>query len=315
MSAQDHLLRHTTFRQFQVFEAIARLGSFTKAAEELFLTQPTVSMQVKKLSDTLGMPLFEHAGRRLYLTEAGRALQVTCTDLFQTMNRLEMTLADLQGLKQGRLRIAAITTAKYFAPRMLGDFCQLYPGVDLELQVINRQQVIERLSNNLDDLYILGQPPEELDVEAHAFLDNPLVPMAAAHHPLSGKRKIPLKRLLEEPFIMREVGSGTRKAAERLFEAHGLAPKVKLELGSNEAIKQAIASGLGVSVLSRHALSLLGEDGPISVLDVKGFPLRRKWYLVYPRGRTLSPVAQAFLQYLPAKSHELMETFSPESSH
>lgn len=291
-------MRHTTFRQLEVFEAIARLGSFTRAAEELFLTQPTISMQAKKLAETVGLPLFEQIGKKVFLTDAGRELHATCREIFKHLSHFEMTAADLKGLKQGTLRLAVVTTAKYFAPRLLGPFCQKYPGIQVSLKVSNRERVLERLADNQDDLYILGQPPEELDAVAEPFLDNPLVVLAPAGHPLAGKRKIPLARLAQEPFLLREPGSGTRKALERLFADHGLTIKMRMELGSNEAIKQAIIGGLGVSVLSRHTLALDAPMGQLAILDVAGFPIERQWHVVYPAGKQLSIVARTFLEYL-----------------
>jgi len=291
-------MRHSTLRQLEVFEAIARLGSFTRAAEELFLTQPTVSMQIKKLADAVGMPLFEQVGKKVYLTDAGRALHAFTRELLDHFARFEMTLADMKGLKQGTLRLAVVTTAKYFAPRLLGPFCQEYPGIDVSLKVSNRERILERLAENQDDLYILGQPPEEIDAVAEPFLDNPLVVLAPASHPLTGKKRIPLARLAEEPFLLREPGSGTRKALERLFADHGLTIKMRMELGSNEAIKQAIVGGLGVSVLSRHTLALDAPMGQLAILDVAGFPIERQWYVAYPAGKQLSIVARTFLEYL-----------------
>jgi len=291
-------MRHTTFRQLEVFEAIARLGSFTRAAEELFLTQPTISMQAKKLAETVGLPLFEQIGKKVFLTDAGRELHTTCREIFKHLSHFEMTAADLKGLKQGTLRLAVVTTAKYFAPRLLGPFCQQYPGIQVSLKVSNRERVLERLADNQDDLYILGQPPEELEAVAEPFLDNPLVVLAPASHPLAGKKKIPLARLAQEPFLLREPGSGTRKALERLFADHGLTIQVRMELGSNEAIKQAIVGGLGVSVLSRHTLALDAPMGQLAILDVAGFPIERQWYVVYPAGKQLSIVARTFLDYL-----------------
>jgi DNA-binding transcriptional LysR family regulator len=294
----DYLIRHATLRQFQVFEAIVRLGSFTRAAEELFLTQPTVSMQIKKLSDSIGLPLFEHVGRNVEPTEAGRELYDACRSMFESLANLEMKVSDLKGLKLGRLRMGVVTTAKYLAPDILGEFSQLYPGIDLALKVTNRESIIERMHTNEDDLYIMGQAPEgELEVESHVFAPNPLVVMASRNHPLVGKKKIPLTEIAKEPFIIREPGSGIRDVTFRTFEAKGLRPKVRMELGSNEAIKHAIAAGLGLSVLSLHTLTLEGTDGPVAVLDVEGFPILRHWYIVYPKGKELSLVARTFLEF------------------
>jgi DNA-binding transcriptional LysR family regulator len=292
------LARRLSLRQLQVFEAVARLGGYTRAAESLHLTQPTVSMQLKKLSNTVGLPLFDQVGKKLYLSDAGRTLYQTCVEVSDSLERLEMQISDMKGLKQGRLRLAVVTTIEYFAPRVLGKFCEHYPGVDVELKVTNRKRLLERISQNQDDLYILGQPPDDVELDARPFLPNPLVVLAPRGHSLVGQPRIPLKRLLEEPFILREPGSGTRKTVEKLFADHGLQARVRLELGSNEAIKQAVAGGLGLAVLSQHTLSLEGGAGPLAVLDVEGFPLERQWYLVYPKGKRLSIVAQAFYDFL-----------------
>jgi LysR family transcriptional regulator, low CO2-responsive transcriptional regulator len=291
-------LNQATLHQLKVFEAAARHGSFTRAAEELFLTQPTVSMQIKQLTKSVGLPLFEQVGKRLYLTEAGRELFATCRQIFETIAQFEMKVADLKGLKQGRLRLAVVTTAKFFIPRLLGRFCQLYPGIDISLQVTNHEQLLDRMTSNLDDLYIMTQIPENLDVNVQVFLENPLVVLAASNHPLAGEKNIPIERLNGEPFIMREPGSGTRRAVQKLLDEHGVEVKVKLELGSNEAIKQAIAGGLGISVLSRHTLIPDIETSEVTVLDVQHFPIRRNWYIVHPSGKQLSIVARTYLEYL-----------------
>ncbi|NJM19206.1 MAG: LysR family transcriptional regulator [Richelia sp. SL_2_1] len=289
-------MNQATLHQLKVFEAAARHGSFTRAAEELFLTQPTISMQIKQLTKSVGIPLFEQVGKRLYLTDAGRELFATCQEIFNILAKFEMKVADLKGLKQGQLRLAVITTAKYFIPRLLGAFCQLYPGIEIALQVTNHEGILERMTNNQDDLYIMSQIPENLDINYQEFLDNPLIVLAPINHPLAGEKNISISRLANEPFIMREPGSGTRRAVQKLFEEKNVEVKVKLELGSNEAIKQAIAGGLGISVLSRHTLMPYAED--LTVLDVEHFPIKRSWYMVYPNGKQLSIVARAYFEYL-----------------
>lgn len=296
---------HATLHQLKVFEATARHGSFTRAAEELFLTQPTVSMQVKQLTKSVGLPLFEQVGKRLYLTDAGRELFATCQEVFGKLEQFEMKIADMKGMKQGKLKLAVITTAKYFMPRLLGPFCQKYPGIDVSLIVTNHERVIDRLANNQDDLYVMSQLPEHLEITSHPFLDNPLVVLAPSDHPLTKEKNISLKRLAEETFIMREPGSGTRRAFQNLLDAHNLMVKVRLELGSNEAIKQAIAGGLGLSVLSRHTVALEGSNSELSILDVEGFPIQRQWYVVYLAGKQLSVVAATFLEYLQYAAQQL----------
>ncbi len=300
-------MKQATLHQLKVFEAVARHNSFTRAAEELFLTQPTVSMQVKQLTKAVGMPLFDQVGKRLSLTQAGEELVKTCREVFETLDQFEMTVADLKGLKQGRLRVAVITTAKYFVPRLLGPFCQRYPGIDISLQVTNHEYILNRLSENLDDLYVMSQLPENMEITCHQILENPLVVVAQSEHPLAQEKNIPIERLASEPFIMREPGSGTRKAVQSLFEEQKILVKVRLDLGSNEAIKQAIAGGLGISVLSAHTLALEGPNSHLTVLDVEQFPIERYWYAVYPSGKQLSIVASTFLDYLLAEGKQVTD--------
>ena len=312
----DFLIRHATLRQLQVFETIVRLGSFTRAAEELFLTQPTVSMQIKKLTDVIGLPLFEHVGRNVAPTEAGLELYEACRGIFQQLANLEMKISDLKGMKRGRLRLGAITTAKYFAPEVLGEFSVQYPGIDVALKVTNRDRIIERMRANEDDLYIMGQAPtDEMEMVSFAIAPNPLVVMAPRNHPLVGQKRIPLERIIEEPFILREPGSGIRDATLKIFEANKLRPRVRMELGSNEAIKHAIVGGLGLSVLSLHTLTLEGTDGPVAILDVEGFPIMRQWYLVYPKSKELSLVSKAFVEFareIEPQMRERIENMWPE---
>ena len=292
------LIRHATLRQLQVFEAIVRLGSFTSAAKELFLTQPTVSMQIKKLNDAIGLPLFEHIGRNVKPTEAGYELYDACSRIFDTLSNLEMKVDDLKGMKRGHLRISGITMAKYLVPEILGEFSRMYPGIELALKVTNRERVIERMMKNRDDLYIMGQMTDyAIDVEMHTFSPNPLVVLAPREHPLVGRKKIKLQDIAREPFIIREPGSGIRDAMMRTFAEKGLQPNVRMELGSNEAIKHAIIGGLGISVLSLHTLAFDSQNSPVAILDVEGFPIIRQWYIVYPKGKELSLVARTFLQF------------------
>ncbi len=304
----DHMIRHATFRQLQIFESIVRLGSFTRAAEELFLTQPTVSMQVKKLTDVVGLPLFEHVGRSVVPTETGEELYQACRDIFQILSNLEMKISDFQGLKSGKLKLGIVTTAKYLVPEVLGHFSNDFPGIELSLTVTNRNFIIERMVANEDDLYIMGQAPEEgIDVEFYEFSPNPLVVMAPSDHPLVGKKNISLERISKEPFIIREPGSGIRDATMRLFDSKGLHPNVRMELGSSEAIKYSIAAGLGISVLSLHTLTLDSSEGPVTILDVEDFPIMRSWNIVHPKGKELSLAAQAFLDFAIKREPDIRE--------
>jgi len=309
----DYLIRHATLRQLQVFEAIVRHSNFTRASEELFLSQPTVSMQVKKLADAMGLPLFEQAGRSVKPTQAGLELYEACRNIFEALANLEMKISEIKGIKRGRLRLCVITTAKYIAPELLGEFSHLHEGIEVSLKVTNRDRLIDRMQVNEDDIYIMGQAPtDELQVDAYAFAPNPLVVMAPRNHPLVGKKKISLSTIAEEPFIMREPGSGIRDATLRKFSEAGLQPKIRMVLGSNEAIKHAVVGGLGLAVLSLHTLTLEGSGGPVTVLDVEGFPIQRQWYMVHPKGKELSLVARAFLEYAMASEPVIREKLERE---
>lgn len=287
-----------TLRQFQVFRSVARHASYTRAAEELNLTQPAVFTQVKQLEEALGAPLLDRIGKRLHLTAAGRAVVETARETLEGIERLEMQLADLQGLRRGRLRIAIVSTVQYFLPRLLGEFCTANPGIEVALTVTNRQTVISRLAANEDDLCILGQPPDGMDLVATPIARNPIVVLAPGDHPLAGQAELAFARLADDAFLLREPGSGTRAAAERFFAETGVRPRVRMELGSNEAIKQAVLAGLGLAILSQDTMALEGETGRLVALRVQGFPLLRTWNVAYPRGKHLSVAAAAFLRFL-----------------
>ena len=298
--------RHGMLPQLRLFEASARLGSFTRAAQELHMAQPTASVQIKKLSETVGIPLFEHVGRRLYLTEAGRRLHASCGELFRVFAALEASLADMRALESGRLQLAVSTTGMCFAPRLLGAFVGLHPGVETSMQAHNRQALVERLAKNEDDLYLFGDAPLMEDVVTQELLPNPLVVLARDDHPLARARNIPFERLASEPFLIREEGSGARRIAMRLFGEHGLVPRVRMELGTNEAIKEAILAGLGVTIMSRYTFGLDPESSRYRCLDVEGFPLENHWYFAYPQGKQLSPVARAFLDFARIEAKKLV---------
>ncbi len=294
-----------TLGQLKAFESVARLGSFSRAAEELHVTQPAVSKKLRLLQEEVGLTLIEHVGKRLYLTDAGRELLGTCGDWLETWSRFEQSIADLKGLKQGRLRLCVVTTSKYFMPRVLGPFCDLFPGIDIAMQVVNRDRLLERLAGNEDDLYVMGVPPDGADIESERLMENPLVVLAPVSHPWVPRRAIPFAELAGVALVMREQGSGTRMAVERAFQDRAFRLRVKMELGSNEAIMQAVAGGLGLAILSRSTIRLGGPQAELAELDVEGFPIRRYWYVVWPRGKQLSVVARTFLAFLHEQAAQL----------
>lgn len=289
--------RRITFRQLETFVAVAEAGNFTRAAEALHLTQPAVSIQLRQLAETVGLPLFEQSSRDMLLTAAGHEVLSTARALDDIWNRFESTINDLKGLKRGRLRVALVTTAKYFLPRMLGVFCQRYPEIDIELEIANRERIIERLRGNEDDLYVMSYPPENIDIVAHPFLDNEFVVVAPLAHPGVGKR-LSLQQLAGEPFLLRELGSGSRHAVDKHALEAGVQLNVRLSLASNEAIRDLVASGMGLAILSRHALGKNLKGDGLAILDVRGFPLRQPWSVVHLRAKVLSLPAQAFLDEL-----------------
>ena len=298
--ASDRLLR-VSAQQLRCFEAAARLLSVTKAAQELHVTQPTVSVQLRDLSQTLGEPLFESAGRGIRLTQAGEALQETVGEIRACWQRFEARIGELHGLMRGKLRIAAVTTAEYFVPDFIGPFAAAHPGVDIEIAVENRDRVVKRLESGSDDLAVMMLPPAHLPLHSAPFLDNPLVIVAPAAHRLAGRR-VRLSSLADERWLMREPGSGTRTVAEDHFASLGLQPRVAMSLGSNEAIKHSVAAGLGIAVLSRLAVQAeLEQKRPrLVTLDVAGFPLRRRWLLVWRKDLPQTAAARQLVDYLRA---------------
>jgi DNA-binding transcriptional LysR family regulator len=298
---------HLTLRQLKVFESVSRHLNYTRAAEELHLTQPAVSMQVKQLEESLGIPLFEQLGKRIHLTEAGQEVLGYARTITQQLDELENVLNRLKGLSSGRLKISVATTANYFIPTLLGTFSRRYPDVTVTLDVTNRETLLRQLNENTVDLVIMGQPPAEADVEAEAFMDNPLVVVAPPEHPLAGKKKIPLTRLQEETFLVRESGSGTRIAMERFFNERGIHLKTGMEVGSNEAIKQSVQAGLGLGLLSRATIEQELALKRLVVLDIADLPIMRHWYVVHRKGKRLSATADAFKLFMRKEAAQLLE--------
>lgn len=299
------LLPHVSLRQLQIFETVVRLDGFTRAAEALNLSQPTVSMQVDKLSKTLGLGLMEQVGRKMHLTNAGREVYGLTQEILGRVGALGDLANELQGVVKGELRLAVITTAAYFMPHLLGAFVEEHPEVQPRLTITNRAEVLERLRSNQDDLLIMGQVPDEIAVKAYPFIDNEMVVVAAPDHPLAGQRNLSLEQISAARFLVREPGSGTRKAVERMFAAKDLSITPYMELGNAEAIKQGVMAGLGISVLSRRNLGLELSNNHIVVLDVVGFPLIRRWYAVHLRDKKLSLVARSFLDSLIKDDHSV----------
>lgn len=290
-----------TFRQLKLFMALADTGSVGAAAQRMHVTQPTASMQLKDVADAVGLPLYDVISRKVHLTEAGEELACTARAMLDQWESFEQRMAAIQGLARGRLRVAVVSTAKYFIPGLLGSFCDSHPEVDISLEVLNRDQVVSRLRANMDDLYVMSQPPADLALEDDILMPNPLHLVASTTHPLAGQAGVTLAQLATSRFVLRERGSGTRMATDRMFKQQGFTPVNWLELGSNEAIRESVASKLGVAVLSSHALGSGAADRRIAVLDVVGFPIQSQWHLVWLKGKQLSPLAGVFRAHVLAR--------------
>jgi len=295
-------LKHGTLPQLRVFEACVRLGSGTRAADELHMAQPTASVLLKKLAETVGMPLFEPIGRHIQLTEAGERVHAGCEEVFRALADMEAAIEALRGAASGRLRLAASPTAGRFASRLLQVFAERNPHVDASLEVHEPRFLYERMRKQDDDLYMLAEPAEGRQLVAQAIVANPLVVLAGGEHPLAQHKAIPFSRLAREPLVLHGPGSGTRMAILRLFARHGMAPNIRAEFASDEAIREAVLAGLGVSILPRYAPGLDPALAKLACLQVEGFPVESHWQVAYPIGRRLCASARAFMDFARAEA-------------
>ena len=287
-----------TFRQLRLFLALADTGSVSSAAKLMHVTQPTASMQLKDITESVGLPLYEVVSKKIYLTDMGKQLATTARAIAQSWDSFEQNADAVKGLSRGKLKVAVVSTAKYFMPRLVGSFCQKYPEIDVSLEILNRDGVVQRLRDNMDDIYIMSKPPSDLDLSDEAFMPNPIVVIASTMDPLVKRVAVPLNELSKKRFILREKGSGTRMAGDQFFSKKKFRADVRLELGSNEALKESVAGGLGLGLVSKHALHGLMKEHGVGIVDVEGFPLPSAWHIVHPASKKLSPLALAFKQHL-----------------
>lgn len=287
-----------TFRQLRLFLALAETGSVSAAAKAMHVTQPTASMQLKDVALSVGAPLYEFVGKKFYLTDLGLELAATARSVAQTWDVFEQSVDAAKGLSRGKIRVAVVSTAKYFMPRLMGSFCKRHPAIDVSLEILNRDGVVQRLRENRDDIYIMSTPPRDLDLADEILMPNPIVVIAPISDPLAKRLAVPLAELSTRRFILREKGSGTRMTGDQFFGKKKFRPDVRLELGSNEALKESVAGGLGLGLVSRHALHGLTKKQGICVVDVEGFPLPSAWHVVHPARKKLSPLALAFKQHV-----------------
>jgi DNA-binding transcriptional LysR family regulator len=291
-------MKNATLRQLKVFEAVARHRSFSRAAEELHLTQPAVSTQVSKLEEHAGLPLFEQLGKKIHLTAAGQQMLQSSREIIEKFQQAEEAMAQFKGVSGGRLNVSVISAGDYFFPRLLVEFAQRHAGVTLNFGVCNREELLAQMQENVTDLAVMVRPPEEADMVAEPFAPHPYVIVAPPTHPLAHSKRIPVSRISREPFVVREKGSDTWNSMKEGFGDNLPGLNIAMTIRSTETIKQAVIAGMGVTFLSAHTISRELNAGSLTVLDVQGFPLMLHWYVVHRRGKQLPPVAQAFKNFL-----------------
>lgn len=308
---------HITIRQLKVFDAVANHLSFTKAAEELHLTQPAVSMQIKQLESAVGLPLFEVFGKKVYLTYAGNVFLGHARLLLEQLRLAAEEVDAIKGIDGGSIKVLIASTVNYFAARLLAKFCQIHEKVHVSLEVTNRKTLLQKLVENQPDIVLMGQPPTDIDLDAEPFMTNPLIVIASTAHPLAAsKSPISVKQLAAERIILREPGSGTRNAVERFFVDKDISPVSQTVMTSNEAIKQTVEAGLGVAIVSVHTVELELAVGRLAQLNVLGFPINRKWYVAHRAGKQLSATARAFRDFvlMEGREHEKTLDGKPQDS-
>jgi len=298
-----YIMINLTLRQLQVFSSVARHLNHSRAAKDLFLSQPAVSMQIKLLEQNIGIALFEQVGKQLHLTEAGREMLHYSLSITQQLTEMEEVFNAMKGLEHGKLNISVVSTANYFMPSLLAKFIKAHPKIQVSLSVANRDAVIKQLKDNIADLAIMGQPPDGTDMLAEIFMDNPLVVIGSPSHPLASKKNIHATELAKEVFLLREQGSGTRGVVERFFNSHHLALPTHMEMDTNEAIKQSVQAGIGLGIISQHGIELELETNRLVVFHVEHFPIVRHWHIVHRKNKRPSIAALEFERFLLKESN------------
>lgn len=303
-------MRRYTLRQLDTFLEVARQLSVSRAAELLHVTQPAVSMQIRQLEEVVGMALYEQAGRKIRLTDAGLDFEAYAIGAVAQLKQLDDAMAQRRGLKKGRVTLAIVSTAKYFVPMLLVKFRKRFPDIEISLQIHNRENIMKLLARNEIDLVVMGRAPDSLDCVATAFATNPLGVVSAPEHPLSRRRGAPLSILDGQEFVVREMGSGTRHAMERLFVENAIEPRIVMEMPSNETIKQAVMAGMGLSFLSLRAIRHELASGHLVLLDIAGLPLVRHWHITHLASKRLSPPAREFKSFLIEEAGPLIKAWA-----
>jgi DNA-binding transcriptional LysR family regulator len=305
-------MRNINLHQLATFQVVAKHCSYVRAAEELHFSQPAVSAQIHQLEESMGVKLFDKIGRRTHLTQAGEELYAYSQKIFSVIDETLETMEALRSPHSGRLSVGADTTVgSYVIPRLLGKFHQMYPEVEITLEVVNRGYLVEALVQNRLDMVVMGKTPTEVPVFAAPFAANELVLVAPPTHRLAGCIHVSFVELTREYFLMREEGSGTRAALENAFQEAGLPLQVSMQVGNNSAIKQGVAAGLGIALISRVAIDMELETNRLTILDVEGFPLMRQWRLIHLKEKNLSATARAFKHFMLQHADQFLHIGSP----
>lgn len=298
-----------TLRQLEIFEEIIKARSYTVAAHQLGMTQPAISMQIKKLEKAIGLKLFEKHGRQVELTHAGERIHGYSEQIHAQHEGLQEVIYELNNQDQGFIKVSAATTANHLIVSMLAEFSRKNQGISVMLDITNRKDLLSQLDKYEPDLVIMGEPPASLNLESERLIKNPLVVIAATDHPLAKQKQIPFKKIKDEKFVVREDGSGTKSAIERFFNEHNSEFKSKLALGSNEAIRHAVMGGLGIGIVSLHSIKLELETNRLTILDVEHFPILRNWHIVKRKGKGLLPAAEKFQNFIQSEAQEYAKEF------
>lgn len=306
-------LAHATLRQLRALAATIRCGSVTGAAQQFNLTPPAVSLQLKQLEQLVGIALLERGEGMMRPTGAGRELADTALRIDALLGEAEDAIEALKGARAGHVRVGVVSTAKYFAPRVLAAFKRAHPGIELQLSVGNREETVAALETFAIDIAVMGRPPTHLEVERSTIGPHPHIIVAPPDHPLARSRYIGPKTLSTEIFLMREPGSGTRMLTEQLLADTGITPRVGMEIDSNETIKQAVMAGLGVALLSAHTVSVELADGRLIMLDVVGLPIMREWSVMRRADRRMMPAASMLWDFFAAEGGSFLPVLDVET--
>ncbi len=300
-------LKNVTLRQLQIFLVAAENESYAQAAQVLHLSQPAVSMQMKRLMEMVGVKLFTKEGRCLRLTHAGKMLLPHVRQLMQKLNEASEDLGAIKGWRKGRVKIGMVTTTQYFSPRLITEFKKQHPEIEFDLTIANRQNIVNKLKRNEIDLAIMGRTPKSLEVDAEEFYKHPYVVIASPEHPLSKQKEVTAEQLLQQQFLAREEGSGTRMMLEHFFIKHDLNQPELLDFYSNESIKQAVMVNMGLAFISAHTIHLEQKSQLLSILDVKSMPTLTSWFILNLSNRTLNPATSAFKEFIKTHGSNYMD--------